>query len=174
MQFTSTGLALTRRHALAALAATGCGSYAHALTGTSITNAPNFVLPSLQGQTIALERLRGAVVWLDFWASWCPPCARSFPWMQSMQAQWGAQGLEVIAINVDRRAEDALNFLKKFGSQLAVAFDAQGNTARSYQVKVMPTAFLIDRQGVVRHIHTGFKDSDGADLSQLIIQWIGK
>src|SRR5512139_2100825 len=68
--------------------------------------APALALPDAQGATVALDRLRGRVVYVDFWASWCAPCKRSFPWMNELQRRYGAQGLAIVAINVDKRRED--------------------------------------------------------------------
>ena len=109
-----------------------------------------------------LGPLRGRVVYLDFWASWCAPCRQSFPWMQSMQQSYEAQGLSVLAINVDHDRADAERFLKEFQPRFEVRFDPQGDWAQQFKVTGMPTSLIIDRRGTVRFTHIGFWPADGA------------
>ena len=73
--------------------------------------APAFALPNAKGDTFVLERMRGKVVYVDFWASWCGPCRRSFPWMNEMQQKYGEQGLVIVGVNVDKKRSDADRFL---------------------------------------------------------------
>src|SRR5581483_7906899 len=73
--------------------------------------APAFALPSAQGSTVALADLRGKVVYVDFWASWCGPCKRSFPWMNELAQRYGKDGLAIVAVNVDKKRSDAERFL---------------------------------------------------------------
>ncbi len=114
------------------------------------------------GAPIDLEALRGRVVYLDFWASWCVPCRLSFPWMQSMQDAHAADGLTVIAVNVDRERAAADRFLQQFHPQFDVRFDPEGSLAERYKVQGMPASMVIDRHGVVRFTHIGFRPIDGA------------
>jgi thiol-disulfide isomerase/thioredoxin len=110
--------------------------------------------------TAELERLRGRVVWLDFWASWCAPCRQSFPWMQKMTEMHGAEGLTVLAVDVDANRDDAERFLKRFSPTFTVEFDPKGELPEAYRVKAMPTSFLIDRHGTIRYTHRGFLPAD--------------
>jgi thiol-disulfide isomerase/thioredoxin len=103
-----------------------------------------------------LNALRGRVVYLDFWASWCGPCRQSFPWMESMKQAYEAQGLTVLAINVDRDRAAADRFLKTFHPDFEIRFDPQGSWAEQFKVSGMPTSVIIDRHGVVRFTHVGF------------------
>src|ERR1700682_697617 len=82
--------------------------------------APAFALLTAAGETLALERLRGQVVYVDFWASWCGPCRRSFPWMNDMQQRYGDRGFKVVAINVDKKRTDADRFLQANAARFAV------------------------------------------------------
>ena len=107
-----------------------------------------------------LQGLRGRVIYVDFWASWCVPCRQSFPWMQEMQEDYEHQGLTVIAVNVDRDRKDAERFLAGFRPNFAVRFDPKGETAERFKVHGMPTSVLIDRRGVVRFTHVGFRPVD--------------
>ncbi len=129
--------------------------------------APAFDLPGANGN-VRLADLKGKVVYVDFWASWCAPCKQSFPWMNEMQAKHGARGLQVVGVTVDRKREDAEKFVAAVPARFAVAFDASGKVAEAYQPKGMPTSFLIGADGVVRAMHVGFKDSDRAELEREI------
>ena len=111
---------------------------------------------------VDLAEFRGNVVYLDFWASWCAPCRQSFPWMQTMQDAYGAQGLRVVAVNVDQYRADAEQFLAKFHPKFDVRFDPQGEVAARFKIQGMPTGVIIDRHGALRYTHIGFRPMDGA------------
>ena len=106
--------------------------------------------------------LSGHVVYLDFWASWCTPCKQSFPWMQTMQSAYAAQGLKIVAVNLDVARADADRFLNQFHPTFDVRFDPEGQLAQYYRVHGMPSSVLIDRHGVTRFTHVGFRPIDGA------------
>ena len=99
----------------------------------------------------------GKVVILDFWASWCVPCRRSFPWMNQMHAKYADDGLVIIAVNVDRSADDAARFLASYPAKFEIAYDPQGVLAKEYGVEVMPTSIIIGRDGEIIDRHAGFK-----------------
>lgn len=130
--------------------------------------------PLRAASTLDLASLRGRVVYLDFWASWCAPCRQSFPWMQIMKSNYEAQGLEIIAVNLDRNRADADKFLKQFHPTFDLHFDPQGELADLYKVQGMPSSMLIDRHGVTRFIHVGFRPIDGpiyeAQLRELLAE----
>ena len=121
--------------------------------------APDFELPTKAG-SVSLQNTRGQVVYLDFWASWCKPCRKSFPWMNDLHAKYYDKGLRVIAVNVDSDAEQVKRFLEKYPANFLVAYDAEGKVASQYQVKGMPSSYLIDRQGNIHASHIGFRDED--------------
>jgi len=130
--------------------------------------APGFSLAGDKAQ-ISLKKYRGKVVYLDFWASWCIPCRKSFPWMNKMQEKYKSKGLVVIGINLDESKADAKNFLKQVPGNFTMAYDPDGVTPGKYKVEVMPTSYLIDRRGNLVHIHRGFKKSK-ADKMEAEIQ----
>jgi thiol-disulfide isomerase/thioredoxin len=111
---------------------------------------------------VDLNRFRGRVVYLDFWASWCAPCRQSFPWMQEMQETYGRQGLAIVAVDVDKSQSDAQKFLAEFHPTFDVRFDPKGELAEHFHVQGMPTGLAIDRRGVVRFTHLGFRPVDRA------------
>lgn len=129
--------------------------------------APDFELPGTIA-AVKLSQYRGKVLYLDFWASWCGPCKQSFPWMNAMQAKYGAQGLQVLAINVDTKRDDARKFLLSSPATFELAYDAQGHTPRLYAVKTMPSSYVIGRTGKVLAIHRGFAPEDTAALEHSV------
>jgi thiol-disulfide isomerase/thioredoxin len=120
--------------------------------------APPFALPTASGDTVALAGLRGRVVYVDFWASWCGPCRRSFPWMNAMHERYGSEGLTIVGVNVDKRRADAERFLRDTPARFTIVYDAQGTAPAAYDVKGMPSSYLIDRHGGVVVVEEGFRD----------------
>ena len=118
--------------------------------------APAFALPDIAGQSITLANLRGQVVYVDFWASWCGPCRQSFPWMNAMAQKYGAQGLKVVAINVDKKRSDADRFLAQVPAQFTTVFDPAGAAPTAYDVRGMPSSYLVDPNGTVVLVEEGF------------------
>ena len=115
-----------------------------------------------QAADLDLNAYRGKVVYLDFWASWCGPCKQSFPWMETLKDAYGRQGLTVIAVNLDMDRADADKFLERFRPTFEVRFDPKGELAALYKVRAMPSSVLIDRHGVARFTHEGYRPVDGA------------
>ena len=131
--------------------------------------APNVTLPaSTPATTVDLAKLKGKIVYVDFWASWCGPCKQSFPWMNDMHAKYAARGLEIVAINVDAKMADAERFLATTPAKFTLAFDAKGQTPKQFDVKAMPTSYLIGGDGKVLLVHAGFRDADRAALEATI------
>jgi thiol-disulfide isomerase/thioredoxin len=130
--------------------------------------APAFSLAGPSGGQVSLSQYKGKVVYLDFWASWCGPCRKSFPWMNAMQAKYGPKGFQVVAVNLDENNSDAARFLKETPAQFAVAYDAKAVTPALYGVKGMPSSFLVGRDGRVLLEHSGFNDADRAELEKTI------
>ena len=121
--------------------------------------APDFKLDG-PTQPVELKKYRGQIVYVDFWASWCQPCRKSFTWMNKMQSLYGKEGLKIIAINLDEERDKANEFLKKIPANFDVAFDPAGNTATSYNVKAMPSSYLVDKNGNLVHANLGFRGND--------------
>lgn len=131
--------------------------------------APAFELPGNDGP-VKSAAYRGKTVYLDFWASWCVPCRRSFPWMNELQEKYGKQGLQVIAVNVDKKNEDAQRFLARVPARFLIAYDPAGDTPRRYGIKSMPSSALITPEGKIVFMHAGFDDEDRAPLEARIRQ----
>jgi len=129
--------------------------------------APGFTLPTGSG-TVSLRDLRGKVVLVDFWASWCVPCRQSFPWMSSMLDRYSGQGLVIVAINLDKKREAADTFLQTFPAPFVVAFDPTGKTAEAFHVEAMPSSFIVSRTGRIVYLHPGFDQSKAQTVEDQI------
>jgi len=131
--------------------------------------APTFTLPALEGGApIVLDALRGKVVLLDFWASWCGPCREAMPAYQALHDDYAARGFSVLAVNLDEDPADGRAFLARVAVTYPVASDPQGQVAEQYRLAGMPTALLIDRRGEVRRRWVGFQDEELPQLRQAI------
>ncbi len=130
--------------------------------------APALRLATAKGDAVALDRLRGQIVYVDFWASWCGPCRRSFPWMNEMQAKYGAQGFTVVGVNVDKKRPDAERFLAQHPAGFAIVYDDGGVTPTAWGVKGMPSSYLVDRTGQVVFVERGFTDENKAAMEERI------
>ena len=157
-------LALALFAALPSAIAVDSGQPAPAFTGK----------PLLGGEALRLEDFRGKVVYLDFWASWCGPCRQSLPWMESLRRDYAAAGLEVIAVNVDETPADGIGFLKRYAVSYPVLGDSGGAIAALYDVKDMPSSYLIDRRGTVRKVHRGFNARAGAQLRDAVAKLVAE
>lgn len=130
---------------------------------------PNFKLSVLNSnKTVELKSLRGKVVYVDFWASWCGPCRESMPKFEVLYKQLSAKGFEILAVNLDESKSDAQHFLKSYPVSYTILYDATGATPQQFGVKVMPTGYLLDRFGMVRFVHQGFRDGDEIKLKKQI------
>jgi peroxiredoxin len=136
--------------------------------------APNFTAPTLTGGTVSLAAYRGKVVYLDFWASWCGPCAQALPALEELRKEFPPGDFQVVAVNVDREAKSAKAFLRKRPVGYPSALDPNGAIPEQFGVEVMPTSFLIDRDGTVRHVQRGFRTEDVVPLRKQIQQLVAK
>ena len=125
--------------------------------------AKNILAPELNAVNLAAEQIdlkdyRGKVVYLDFWASWCPPCAQSFPHINALYNELKSQGFEVIAVSLDQEKADMDHFLKKYPVDFIIGWDQQGVSPERFHVETMPTGYLIDKKGILRARFRGFHD----------------
>jgi thiol-disulfide isomerase/thioredoxin len=115
----------------------------------------------------AVQSAKGKVVLLDFWASWCTPCRKSFPWMNALQQKYSGRGLAVIAVNLDTDKQLAAEFLQATPAQFDIEYDSKGT---QLNVAAMPTSFLLDRNGKIVKQHAGFREAQLAAREQEIEQ----
>lgn len=127
--------------------------------------APPFTLESLDGRAVTLAGFRGKVVFLDFWASWCPPCKKEMPEIALLAGKFSPSDLAVVAVSVDKKREHAKAFISTVpgaSGSVTVLHDPASSVVAAYMAQAMPTSFIIDREGVIRFVHFGYREEDPA------------
>lgn len=128
--------------------------------------APEFTLPSIDGQEISLSDLRGKPILLNFWATWCPPCRAELPHLISAYKGYADQDLVVLAVDVGEDPSQVKGFVLTQRVSLPVLLDSTREIAHAYQVRAFPTNFLIDRQGIIQEVRIGaFRDASDVTRS---------
>ena len=125
-------------------------------------------------QPIEMKEYAGKVLYLDFWASWCPPCAKSFPFLNGLHKEYHNQVLQIIGINLDEKPEDAEKFLVQYPAEFTLASDLSKQCAEELGVPAMPSSYLIDRKGIIRHIHLGFRSNETQELRDKVKQLLSE
>ena len=119
--------------------------------------AANFTLKSTSGENIRLSEHLGDVVLINFWASWCGPCRQEMPHLDALQSKYAGLGFTVLGINVEQDPEAALSMLRQIPVNFPVLLDTDSNVSELYNVDAMPATVLVDREGVIRFMHRGYK-----------------
>jgi len=119
-----------------------------------------------------LSKYRGSIIYLDFWASWCGPCRKSFPWMNEMQQTYGNNKFKIISINLDNDHNLALDFLAKNPANFTILYDPEGVLAKEMKLKGMPSSFLINEHGKIVSRHVGFTEIKKQQYQQEITKLI--
>ena len=130
--------------------------------------APEIGLADRAGKPVRIADLQGSVVLVDFWASWCAPCRDELPVLEGLYKKYRAQGLVIVAVGLDQDAEKLSKFLRASPLSFSVVHDNTGAVADRYAPPKMPSSYLIDKHGIVRKVHAGFKASDKAALEKEI------
>ncbi len=131
-----------------------------------------FSVVTSRADTLDLNRYRGKVLVVDFWASWCQPCRHSFPWLNAMQKKYGDRGLVVVGVNVDRERAEADRFLAGVPATFEIVFDPKGELASRFEVPGMPSTYVFGPDGQLLAKHIGFKDSAADDREAELQQWL--
>ncbi len=119
--------------------------------------APDFVLRSATGENLRLSEYRGDVVLINFWATWCGPCRQEMPLLDDLYGRYQRVGFNLLGINIDEDSRRAMQMVKELGVNFPVLFDENKEVSKLYEVEAMPVTILIDREGIVRHVHHGYK-----------------
>ncbi|MCU7844622.1 MAG: TlpA family protein disulfide reductase [Candidatus Thiodiazotropha sp. (ex Monitilora ramsayi)] len=119
--------------------------------------APDFTLKSRSGENIKLSELRGQVVMINFWASWCGPCRQEMPILDQLYQRYEPMGFTLLGVNVEEDSAAANKVLREIPVTFPVLYDSKNQVSETYQVRAMPSTFLIDRDGKVRYLHKGYK-----------------
>jgi len=135
------------------------------LAGTAMAAtapAPDFALKSDSGENLRLSELRGEVVLINFWASWCGPCRQEMPILSELHEQYQDMGFTVLGVNVEENSADARKLLKDMPVSFPVLFDNDSKVSKQYDVVAMPSTVLVDRDGNVRYLHRGYNPGEEA------------
>jgi peroxiredoxin len=120
--------------------------------------APDFTLRSAAGGNLRLAELRGRVVLVNFWATWCGPCKIEMPHLNRIYEKYASAGFVLLGVNIDEDPKQALALATRMGLKFPVLFDTDKAVSRRYALDSMPGTVLIDRDGKVRHVHKGYRD----------------
>jgi peroxiredoxin len=138
------------------------------VVGASASIAPSFSLPSRSGDIVALDKLKGQVVMINFWASWCGPCQQEMPLLDKMYKRYSPLGFTLLGVNVDEQRTGAETVLAKVPVTFPVLFDQENKVSKLFAVQAMPSSVFIDRKGTVRYVHHGYKPGDESEyLNQI-------
>jgi peroxiredoxin len=138
--------------------AAGCASNGLAPVGNVQQPAPDFSLSTLSGDQMALSTLKGKVIVLDFWATWCEPCVQGLPHLQSMAANtdFAQRGLTVLAVNEEEKPDVIRSFIDNKHFTFTVVRDADGAVGRAYSAFSLPTTIVVGRDGLVQAVISGW------------------
>ena len=170
---------MSRTFLLAATLLAGCGGppaaapTASANTAANTTSILEHTLSGLDGAPLETDALRGKVLLVDVWATWCPPCLLALPAYAKLHRELGPQGFEVVAINVDEDRDLVERFLTEHPLEFRIAWDPKGVWPERLDLRTMPTSYLVDRDGVIRHVHAGFHSGDENTIATQIRALLG-
>lgn len=136
--------------------------------------APKFTLQTLEGKEVSLSDLKGQVIMINFWASWCTPCRQEMPLLNEIYDTYKKAGFTLVGINLDEDKGDAEDFLKKVPVTFPVLHDPLGAVAELYDNRAMPSSYFIDRQGKLAHLHRGYRPGEEKDYKAVIRKLIAQ
>jgi len=116
-----------------------------------------------------LAQYKGKVVYVDFWASWCVPCRKSFPWMNEMQTKYAKQSFTVLSVNLDAQQSLAKKFLTEVEANFPIFYDPKGKVAKAFKLKGMPSSFIVNKAGKIVSAHVGFTENKKVQYQDEIV-----
>ena len=133
-------------------------------TGTSVGEmAPDFTLSDLDGNPLRLSNLRGKVVFLNFWATWCPPCRAEMPDIEALYQDYQAKDVAIIGVDILESVNMVRQFADQGGYHWTFVIDTTGEVANNYRVTVIPSSYFIDREGIIRAVSVGAMTKQGME-----------
>ena len=145
-------------------------SFAHVTSGATTGKSPaaDFTLKSNSGKNIKLSELRGQVVMINFWASWCGPCRQEMPLLDQLYKKYQPMGFTLLGVNVEDNPNEATKWLKGKEVGFPILFDSESKVSELYNVSAMPTTLIIDRDGNMRYYHRGYVSDTEDEYQQQI------
>lgn len=136
----------------------------------------DFELKSITGDHFKLSNLKGKIIIIDFWASWCVPCRLGIPFLSELYDSYKEKGVEIIGINLDNKLEKIEKFFSKLSKRPSfnILWDSSNTTPILYKVTTMPTTIFINKDGIIAHKHLGFKIEDKEKYKELLEQLLSK
>ncbi len=155
-------------HIVALLAILLCAAPPAAAAVNPGAPAPAFTLAARDGGKLSLADLKGQVVMINFWATWCGPCRQEMPLLAQLHDKYEPLGFTMLGVNVEPDSAAAVAWLKGVPVTFPILFDTDSAVAGSFGVEGMPSSVLVDRNGQVRYIHRGYKPGDEAKYADMI------
>jgi protein-disulfide isomerase/peroxiredoxin len=138
--------------------------------GLEGSKVPAFEGDLMKGGTLSSSSFKGKVTYLTFFASWCTPCKREFPELSAMQAEYGDRGFQVVSVGVDTDPANSERFARSVGAEFPIILDPKGLIQGKFDVKSMPTTYILDRSGVIQHKQVGFSQEKTPGTVRPIIE----
>ena len=136
--------------------------------------APNFKLKTLDGKAVKLSALKGKVVMINFWASWCGPCRQEMPLLQEIYSDYRKAGFVLLAVNLDEDVSEAKKFLKGMEISFPILLDPEGSVADLYKNQAMPSSYFVNREGNLAHLHRGYRPGEEKDYRKTILKLLAE
>jgi len=129
---------------------------------------PAIDMPDLNGKKVDWASLKGKVVLVDFWASWCGPCKDEMPVLEALNEKFATQGLVIVGVSIDSSPKKMNKFLKGTPVRFRIVHDRKLVVANRYEPETMPTSYFIGRDGKVRYVHEGYEKGDAAGIEERV------
>jgi thiol-disulfide isomerase/thioredoxin len=142
-----------------------------ASTAAAVTSGeppPAIDMPDQAGKKVDLNQLKGKVVLIDFWASWCGPCKQEMPVLEELHKKYAKDGLVIVGVNIDNNPKKMNNFLKGTPATFRIVHDPKLRIAAKYEPNTMPSSYFVGRDGKIRYVHEGFRKKDASELEERI------
>jgi peroxiredoxin len=161
---------LAHAFAPAALCVLALAAAPHRAIAAAVPNAiaPDFTLHAADGRNVRLDELRGQVVLVNFWATWCGPCREEMPRLDQLYAKYRKSGFVLLGVNIDDNPATALSTAQKLNVSFPILLDTDKKVSKLYNLTDMPSTVVIDRDGKVRFLHRGYRDGVDAEYDQQI------
>lgn len=136
--------------------------------------APDFSLKSMSGENIRLSEMRGKVVMINFWATWCAPCRKEMPLLNALYNKHKNSGFVLLGVNIDNSPKNGEKMAKKLGINFPILFDNSKKVSETYKVSAMPFTIILDKSGKISQIHKGYLPGYEKKYDAQISKLLGK